>query len=88
MKNLTKKQQAINYYLQGNFKKSFAILRNFNLTFNNDEIRLFEISHEIFNGHELFYKQLGQDTVSILKNANILAKKYIDHSLNKQNAIN
>lgn len=84
MHNITKNQQAINYYLEGNIKKSFAIFKTFRLCFNQEEKRLFEISYEIISGNDLFYKQLGYDTNSIVVKTNKIAKNYINQHLNKQ----
>ncbi len=73
----TKTQQALDFYKNGDLKKSLSIFKTFKMGFTKDEKNTLSTAYEILTGKESFYKQLGIDTVKELKIAkDILNKKY------------
>ncbi len=62
----TKTNKAVSLLQKGEWKSALSIIKTFRLGFTRDQKRLIEISSDVLNGNEKFYKAIGIDTDKVL----------------------
>ena len=65
---VTKTEQAITAFSNGNIKDAFRLITRFR-GFSNEEKRCIQIAYECLSGKESFYISLGIDTASMIDKA-------------------
>ena len=58
---ISKKQKAISFFENEEYKKAFKIFKTFKLEFNKDENRILDLTYEILAGRGRFYENIGID---------------------------